>query len=156
MFGRKKREQQAEAAPLRAFLREKIVDYKKTVAFEAPMSKSIQEMALEDARHGTASSADIERRLDNAFGREVEARGLLAAAYALEAVIASHPTKSEIISNIERLASEFARDATRSATKAKTAWREHKRLELARDAFVQDRTARCLNGLLSELFPSAR
>lgn len=155
MFGRKKLEQQAEAAPLRAFLREKIVDYKKTVAFEAPMSKALREMALEDARLGTASSEDVQRRLDNAFAREVEARGLLTAACALEGVISSYITKSEIVSNIERLAGEFARDATRSVTKAKKAWREDKRVELAKDAVVQDRTARCLNGLLAELFSAS-
>jgi FKBP-type peptidyl-prolyl cis-trans isomerase (trigger factor) len=109
-------------------------------------------MAQKDAKLGTASSADIERRLNNAYEREIEARGQLTAATALEMIIATYVTKSEIISNIERLASEFAQDATRDAIKAKKAWREHKRDEFAKQAFVSDRAAQRLNGPLAELF----
>ena len=157
VFGRKKKleQQKAEAALLRAFLRQKITECHNAVKLTAPITKFIQESAQEDARPGTASAEETQQRLNEGLEREIGERGLLLATSTLELIIAHYVTKSEIIANIERLASEFSRDAINNATKAKKAWREQKREEFAKAAIVNDHAAQHLNSLLAELFAAS-
>jgi hypothetical protein len=109
VFRRKKLEQQAEAAPLRAFLRQKITAYKNEAALSNAKAEYFKEAARQDAELGLPSS-DIEKSASITFDREIEARGLFTAATALELIVARCVTKADILSSIERLASEFAQD----------------------------------------------
>jgi hypothetical protein len=152
MFGRKRSEQQAEAAPLRAFLRMKVGAYKNEAALANGKAEYFKEAARQDAENGSPLP-DVERSIDIALDRETEARGLFTAATSLELILQRHVTKAEILSAIERLATEFAQDAARLVNKK--AWRAEKQQEYGRQALVSHHTSGCLNALLAELFTAS-
>jgi hypothetical protein len=152
MFGRKRSEQQAEAAPLRAFLRQKIAAYKEAAALANFKAEYFKEAARQDAESGLPLS-DVERSTDTYIERDIEARGLFTAATSLELIVQRCVTKPDILSAIERLASEFAQDAARLVNKK--AWRSQKQQEYGQQALVAHHTSGCLNALLAELFTAS-
>jgi hypothetical protein len=136
----------AEAATLRALLRQKADDCFKAGQFLAPKSRVLEEMAEKETDLKSA-----ERLYGNAFEAETEARAAFAVAHALNSIVAIATTKAKIISEIDRFISEFTNDAARNYTKAKTAWREKARLDAGKEAVQSERTAKVLNDFLLEL-----
>jgi hypothetical protein len=149
VFGGKKRQQEAEAAPLRAFLRLKIGAYKDEAALAAAKAEYFKEAARQDAE-SRSPMPDIERSIDTYIEREIEARGLFTAATSLELIVQRHVTKPDILSAIERLAAESAQDAAKLANKK--AWRAETQREYGQQALVSHHTSGYLNALLAELF----
>lgn len=136
----------AEAATLRAVLRQKADDCFKAGQFLAPKSRVLEEMAEKETDLKSAESL-----YGNAFEAEIEARAAFAVAHALNSIVVTATTKAKIISEIDRFISEFSNDAARKYTKAKTAWREKTRLDAAKDAIQAERTGKVLNDFLLEL-----
>jgi hypothetical protein len=136
----------AEAAALRALLRQKANDCFKAGQFLAPKSRVLEEMAEKETDLKSA-----ERLYGNAIEAEIEARAAFGVAHVLNSIVETATTKAKIISEIDRFISEFNNDAVRKYTKAKTAWREKTRLDASKEAVQSERIAKVLNDFLLEL-----
>jgi hypothetical protein len=104
---REMRKQHLEAAPLRALLRLRIDAYKNEVGFYEEQADGFQKTARQEAGR---SRDEINLNAQRAAAADHRRLGLMTLAAVLEALL-KLPTKAEILSAMEQLALDFARDA---------------------------------------------